>query len=77
MGKAGDYYIVRDLRTRVRKEPDELAANNNLLGISKAANVWNTSPLIYNGYKPTYNILASYDSFCLRREDLEGEKTLQ
>lgn len=30
LGKAGDLYLVRDLRTRAKKEPGELAANKNL-----------------------------------------------
>lgn len=30
LGKAGDLYLVRDLRTRARKEPGEVAANKNL-----------------------------------------------
>lgn len=53
---AGDLYVVRDLRTRARKEPDELAANKNLNFIKvKGEEINNFNKKIYDDDKTRFS----------------------
>ena len=68
---AAPLYIVDfplfDCKNKIKKNNNK----KNLGAISASANVWNTTKLNYNGFKPTYEQLNDYSKFFGNAENLD------
>ncbi len=62
---------IIDLNANKSKYLDADKRQKSLFGISREANIWNTTKLDCKGFKPTYKKLNSYDSFFNTSKNLD------